>query len=410
MKWDFTAYLSKHAFTNRLIPETPNKNLGVVVVIPAHDEEELISTLSSLQDCNKAQLAVEVIVVFNASENADPRILETNQKTKKEVEAWYKIIEEPRFKLYCLEQNALPQKHAGVGLARKIGMDEAVRRFQQVKNESGVIVCFDADAQCEANYLEEIENYFKTHPNSGACSIHFEHPIKGDDYTSEIYEGIYYYELHLRYYKNGLRFANLPYAFHTIGSSMAVNVLAYCKQGGMNRRKAGEDFYFLQKFIDIGTLTELNSTKVIPSPRASHRVPFGTGRAIQEMIDQEREIEKSYSFECFRVIKECFSEIETWYVKNPEFHSMLVAFLGTEELNSRLSEIRRQSTSKERFVKRFFQWFNAFQTLKFIHFLRDHYFVNQYLTTEVELLLNELGLRDCKGDLLGILREIDRSN
>ena len=408
MRSDFTTYLSKHAFTSKLIDEVPQNDLGLVVVIPAHDEEELITSLSSLQACNKTQKALEVIVVFNASELSGQEVLELNQKSKRDLEEWYKLIQAPQFKLYCLEQNSLPRKHAGVGLARKIGMDEAVRRFQQVQNEQGIIVCFDADSRCETNYLEEIEHHFNTYSQSGACSIHFEHPIDGNDFSSEIYRGIHYYELHLRYYKNGLNFAKLPYAFHTIGSSMAVNAIAYCKQGGMNRRKAGEDFYFLQKFIDIGTLTELKSTKVIPSPRASHRVPFGTGRAIQEMIDQEREIEKSYSFECFKVIKECFSAVGNWFTQDANFHPMLIAFLGLEELENRLDEIKRQSSSEERFVKRFFQWFNAFKTLKFIHFLRDHYFKNGELEKEVVLLLDELGV-DSEGELLIILREMDQS-
>ncbi|MEZ4848575.1 MAG: hypothetical protein R3B93_08135 [Bacteroidia bacterium] len=73
------------------------------------------------------------------------------------------------------------------------------------------------------------------------------------------------------------------HAFHCVGSSMAVRSIAYQKRGGMNRRKAGEDFYFLQKFIAEGTLAELSTTKVIPSPRASEKVPFGTGRAIKKL-------------------------------------------------------------------------------------------------------------------------------
>ncbi len=36
----------------------------------------------------------------------------------------------------------------------------------------------------------------------------------------------------------------VSHAYHTIGSSMAVRCSAYAKIGGMNRRKAGEDFIF----------------------------------------------------------------------------------------------------------------------------------------------------------------------
>ena len=74
--------------------------------------------------------------------------------------------------------------------------------------------------------------------------------------------------------------ALFPFAFHTIGSSMAVRASSYMRQGGMNKRKAGEDFYFQQKIIPLCGFTECNSTVVYPSPRPSYRVPFGTGRAM----------------------------------------------------------------------------------------------------------------------------------
>ena len=370
-------YLLKNAFREELISSLPAKELGLIVVIPAYDEDDLIGSVSSLQNCELPHCAVEVVVVFNASELAPSSVLKCNEIAKEKVENWYASLESPKFRLFCLEENALPKKHAGVGLARKIGMDEATRRFNKIHRSNGLIVCFDADSGCQTNYLVEIEKHFELNTSSGACSIHFEHPIIGDDFPLAIYKGIEQYELHLRYYKNGLAYANLPFAFHTIGSSMVVKTISYCEQGGMNRRKAGEDFYFLQKFIDVGVLTELNSTMVIPSPRPSHRVPFGTGRAIQEMMDRERDIHKSYAFDCFEVLKECFKNTGRFYKSTDLAHEALLAFIGAQQWEEKLTEIRSQSTSKDRFEKRFFQWFNAFQTLKFIHFLRDNYFNNK---------------------------------
>lgn len=398
-------YLKKYAFREMLIEENPKEDLGLIVVIPAHDEESLLPTLKSLSDCEPLRQTVEVIVVFNASEMATAEVILKNQHAKAELEQWYSKQENLPFSLFCIEESQLPKKHAGVGLARKVGMDEAVRRFKEVNYPKGVIVCFDADSACQNNYLKAIQHHFQE--NEGACSIHFEHPLSGEAFSQEVYEGIYYYELHLRYYKNGLDYANLPYAYHTIGSSMAVQAIDYCKQGGMNRRKAGEDFYFLQKFIDVGKLTELNVTTVIPSPRASHRVPFGTGRAIQEMIDNEREIKKSYSFDCFILLKECFKNVGSWYKEVADFHPYLVNFYGEELLLEKMNSIRSQSTSKERFVKRFFQWFNAFQCLKFIHFLRDHYYPLMELETEVKRLLESKETLVDKEDLLEKLRKID---
>src|SRR5262249_26021974 len=160
-----------------------------------------------------------------------------------------------------------------------IGMDEALRRFDAVERPGGVIVGFDADCRCERNYLTAIERHFERNSNSPGCSIYFEHPLNGP-LEPAIYEAIAEYELHLRYYVQALRFGGFPHAFHTIGSSMAVRAGVYRKQGGMNKRKAGEDFYFLHKIIPLGGFTNLVETRVIPSPRASDRVPFGTGKAV----------------------------------------------------------------------------------------------------------------------------------
>jgi len=42
----------------------------------------------------------------------------------------------------------------------------------------------------------------------------------------------------------------------------------------MNRKQAGEDFYFIQKLMPLGGYFALNSTAIYPSPRESSRVPF----------------------------------------------------------------------------------------------------------------------------------------
>ena len=56
------------------------------------------------------------------------------------------------------------------------------------------------------------------------------------------------------------------------------------KQDGLNKKQAGEDFYFLQKIMPMGNYFELNSTTVHPSSRTSDRVPFGTGPIINQYL------------------------------------------------------------------------------------------------------------------------------
>ena len=372
-------YLNRYTVRGELIQQKPNNDLSIVVVIPCHNEPDLVGSLQSLANCKPPNCSIEVITVVNASEKADAAIINQNKKSLKDAKAWYaaylsEIASPYAITFHFIEENALPKKHAGVGLARKIGMDEAVCRFEAIDNHKGIIACYDADASCETNYLVELEKHFKENPKSPACSIHFEHPIEGREHSEAIYNGIMQYELHLRYYKNGLAYAGLPYAFHTIGSSMAVRSEAYQKQNGMNKRKAGEDFYFLQKLIPLGNFTEIKTTKIIPSPRVSDRVPFGTGKAMQSWLDAEKDELLSYNPKSFIDLKLFAEAVPKLYDGINEIPQTVQAFLDTIDFEENLTNIKKNSKSQKHFSEVFFKWFNAFKVLKYMHFARDTFY------------------------------------
>ena len=56
---------------------------------------------------------------------------------------------------------SLPKKDAGVGLARKIIMDEAFKRFSTL-DHNGVIACLDGDCVVQENYIEELITHYKS--------------------------------------------------------------------------------------------------------------------------------------------------------------------------------------------------------------------------------------------------------
>ncbi len=406
-------YLSRFSYFKEAKIKFPTeKNLKHIVVIPAYDEINLIPAIQSLIKA-KRNFPLEVIVVFNASLNDTEITKRKNNLAKEDLEAFINSTIIKGFCLHALLFNDLPPKHAGVGLARKIGMDEALHRFRQIDEKNGIIICFDADSQCDPNYLEKIKEYFESNPRKDACSIYFEHPISGEEFSKAHYQSIAFYEMHLRYYKNGLDYCGFPFAFHTIGSSMAVRAKAYIEQGGMNRRKAGEDFYFLQKFISIGTLGEINSTRVIPSSRASHRVPFGTGRAIEESLTLNRDISKTYALESFQFLKKIVDDLPNLFETGLTSSKKLSQLYSSEELSNAYSQILRNSKNFEQFEIRFFKWFNAFQVLKAIHLLRDTKFKNKNLLEEVPKLLISLGKEVQSATLLSCLdqlRSLDRVN
>jgi hypothetical protein len=144
----------------------------------------------------------------------------------------------------------------------------------------------------------------------------------------------------------------------------------------MNRRTAGEDFYFLQKIIPLGNYHDLNSTCLIPSPRPSQRVAFGTGPVVGRFLSGGMESLDSYDPRAFCELREFISFIPLLYSR-PEGEIMKMytswprsirQYLG-EEFHVRLEEIRRNSARPETFYKRFFRWFNMFRTLKYMNFV-----------------------------------------
>lgn len=408
-------YFEKYGFQHYLSSFDISKKLGIIVTIPAHNELNIIETINSLHRCIEPKSDVEVIIVINSSENSNAEVLRNNQICFDQLKEW-KEENSSFFKLYVIHEQKLPKKHAGVGLARKIAMDEACLRFHQISKE-GIIVCFDADSQCEENYFIEIEKHFESYPLSSGCSIKYAHPIEGNQFDDSIYEGIINYELHLRYYNQSQKLTGYPGSFHTVGSSMAVRNIAYEKQGGMNKKKAGEDFYFLHKIIELGNFSELNTTSVIPSPRPSDRVPFGTGKAIMKWLEEGKKEFETYALESFIELKYLFDRTELIYRGEYTYENLplsLKGFFDREEFQSKIKEINKNSSDYEGFKKRFFVWFNAFRILKFVHYSRDEFYPNLPLLESVQDLYKHMNwpLPDDpskKGYLLN-LRSIESNN
>ena len=380
--WNFLSYLcamqptiSRYLKFNVMYPtwinESPAADLEAIVVIPAYNEQELILTLKSLLKAMPFSGSVEVIVVFNDSEAADQEIQEFHKNQLIEFNAWAAAqhLDQNGISFYFIHATQLPKKKAGVGLARKIGMDEAFRRWAALE-KNGPIVCLDADTLVADNYLVEIISHFSNHPKCPGISIAYEHPLEGLNPTER--EAIVLYELHLRYFLAAKKYAGFPFAFETIGSAMAVRAQEYAKQGGMNVRKAGEDFYFLNKFSALPHFKNLNSTKVFPSARISERVPFGTGRAIGDMLKEGKKW-LTYSPETIETLFDFYSSIERFYEDDEGWRKMnlntkLMSYLAKVKFSESLSELKKNTNSYASFKHRFFRKYDAFQIMKMLHF------------------------------------------
>lgn len=367
-------YLERYAYPSLKIEQPPDNQTGLIVVLPSFNEPNLVQALQSLHACELPKTLVEVIVVINEAEDSPQQITDQNNISYHNATEWLKQNKIDGISFY-ITKTKLPAKHAGVGLARKAGMDEAVRRFEHISNKKGIILCYDADCTCEPHYLKEVYNTFKKENLLGA-SVYYEHD--SNDLTPSQYNGIIQYELHLRYYVNGLRKAGYPFAFHTVGSSMAVRSDIYQKAGGMNKRKAGEDFHFLHKIIPYGNFAEINTTSVYPSSRVSTRVPFGTGKAMQTWLNEGMVEIVSYHPEIFDHLKILLKAVPTHYnIKSfdtikQNLPSLVSSYLEKQRYKNELDRIVSNSPNVSRFIENWFQWFNGLKALHFVHYLRDN--------------------------------------
>ena len=395
-------YLKRHLYCERQISERPSLNLNYTVVIPCYNEPDILTTLISLKKCMLPAGHIEVIVVVNSSKSEAQEIKEQNKKTVIEIQNWVGQNNTKEFCIYVIHQPDLPTKFAGVGLARKIGMDEAVSRFHETNNPDGIILSIDADTTVNPNYFTETENAFAQNPDAIGCNIYFEHPVSGNDYPDQVYKAIIRYELYLRYYVQCLKYTGFPYAYHTIGSCFGIKAEVYAKQGGMNKRKAGEDFYFLHKVFSLGKFIQINTTKVIPSPRPSYRVPFGTGPKIEKIVNHEEPELFTYNPETLDGIKQFF------YIKNNFFKKddavvinsckflpeILLKFLNKLNYIDAVAEINKNSATPEAFTKRFFNWFNAFRILKYLNFSHENHYRKIEICNACNILLEKLKIEN----------------
>ena len=458
------AYLLKSAIRDPLTWSEPHPHLSITVTIPVFQESGLGRCLDSLWRCTlPGSLRAEVLILINAPAAAPDKVLEHNRDTYNEVMRWMRDHPHPSIQFYVLLDHTYTAKEAGVGISRKILMDEVVRRFSLVGNASGIIASMDADAVVEPNYLEELVKHFGLFPpeaidlNVEGCSVYFEHPVSDEDLIRSglehgdsikeqlpigVFDAVTQYELHLRYYIQAVRSTGYPYAFHTVGSAFAVRVDVYCKEGGMNRRQGGEDFYFIQKIAQRGHYSDCVSTRVVPSPRPSGRVPFGTGPVVNKLIREGVEL-TTYDPQLFEMLRLFFSGMDRMFQESDPDHMftegdqdlmvpeddqdngiskeslspVLVRFLESQQFENALREIRANSASLHAFRKRFWRWYNMFRIMKFLHFARENGYPDIPVVEAAKKLLDHFPSFKSEiqkgslnaGELLQIYRKIDRS-
>ncbi|WP_163629096.1 glycosyltransferase family A protein [Paludibacter sp. 221] len=362
-------YFTHYPSHPQLFDDVPSTNVGVAVVIPCYDDEFVFKTLCSLENNENTDADIEVIVVVNSGASTPEDIICKNRKIygmlKSRADSYYY----KRFKLLPVLIEGVPKKNAGVGNARKIGMDEAIRRFTAINRPDGIIVSLDADCLVSKSYFSIIEEEFRNNAAKGAFVIQFQHNYDSALFTEVEIRACRLYEVYLRYFNIALAFTGFPHAFHTVGSCFAVRAGRYVKSGGMARQQGGEDFYFLHKLALMTEIGKINTPLVFPAPRVSERVPFGTGPTVKRIIANDEY--KVYNFGLFLILKRFYDYIHEIAVgrtfERDKIPEEIKDFVGSEKLLSVINECIENSKESKTLEKRLISKFDAFFIVKFLN-------------------------------------------
>lgn len=368
---DMEAHFATHYFTRyKVLPPffeaAPDQALGLVVIIPCIDDAFIFNTLDSLEAAFPVEEKIEVIVNVNSGEMASPEVVGRNRLIFDELKQKAETAYYSHFRLLPLLLEGTVKKKAGVGFARRVAMDEAVRRLAAVNRPDGLIVSLDADALVAREYFLEIVRA-AAHRSAKCFTFQFQHDYNAERYSSQVIDACRLYEIYLRYYRLALKTFDFPFAIHTIGSCFAIRADAYIKLGGMTPRQGGEDFYFLQKAVKMHPVYEVVKPIVFPSPRISNRVPFGTGPSVRHII--EAGTYNVYNFELFHLLKDFYALIPA--MEREEMKAQvpreIMSYLGESVFDEILSECRHYSASSNAFIKRMYDRFDAFFIVKFLN-------------------------------------------
>jgi hypothetical protein len=373
--------------TLRRIAANPPRDLNrTLVVCVINNRREGVADLHDIE--NNRQTLVRLRSLISSSKSVAGASGGPSFETPGEcasasiVEAQDRRISSSGLRLACLDASSpgmeTPNREGGVGLARKLGLDKALGLFDYGRPTKKLLFNLDADAWVEPNYLPTVRSIFEER-KCHAAVVGYAHRPEADP---ALQAAICCYEIFLRYYVLGLRFAGSPYAFHTIVEPMVCTPESYAAAQGMNRREAAEDFYFLNKLAKLVPIEEIRATLVHPSARPSRRVPFGTGRSILRFLEGRRDEYLLYDPEVFRILKRWLAlmagdagqSVQGILAAAVRIHPLLGAFLERNRFQEVWTRAQKNYRTSDALIRAFHVWFDAFRTLKLIHDLTDNAF------------------------------------
>ena len=343
------------------------ESYNAIIALPSCNEASTLPEVISSLEKNSSSFTEQTLIIINVNN----RTSANNQDNLRTLN-WLKALNSQLHIAWlnnAVEPHSFPEKF-GVGLARH----QAVCAGLKFINEYSPVISLDGDSPVNEDYLEEIFKAFDNGMQAG--HVNFSHKQEG---SPEEIRAIQLYDQHLHIHRKRLEEAGSPHAWYAIGSTIVCTKAAYNKAGGYNvRRMAGEDFYLLQQLSKTGHKIEMiKNAYVYPSNRASDRVPFGTGKAVGDILETGDWF--TYNPQCYTELKTLLSSVKENLKNGAEDIFEAVSDQTKEYLESRKfteawKKLQNNSRDEKMLQQRFHEWLDAFQTLKLIHHLTDSRF------------------------------------
>ena len=327
-------YQEKNEFLTQVLKHI-NERLLVIVVVNAPCADRQTNAL--YQYLNRSRLSTVDYLTFAATDRANINIITVD---------------------YCY-QRFLAAKD-GVGLARKTGADLACALIESKVVASRWIFNTDADVILPQDYFSAVQKTDKQV---------MLYPFIHQSHDRRLCEAVKVYEQYLHAYVAGLKYAGSIYAYHSVGSCIAFRAEAYAAVRGFPKRNAGEDFHLLNKLRKLGEFAMPAAPVITIAARYSMRTPFGTGRALYQIVHHHWH--QSYSPLAFSLLKRWLEAITSPAGLDFGGSESLSAYAKRCSLTAARDHAKAHCREAKTFKRHINNWFDALKTLQFVRYFSN---------------------------------------
>ena len=297
----------------------------------------------------------------------------------------------PWFTLQNLMCDALPAARPGLAMARKVGLDEALRRMDNAVHES-ILILSSADVRYSRDYFVSVSEGLLYAQVPGACYSQFQYSGAGE--TDTVKRAAVLYELYLHYLNVGASLCGFPYPLVVPAPAISLTATAYVKAGGYAATYNEQSTAFLARLNELGNFKRLPQAQLTLLARNQVRPGSEGARTIARMSRRGRSRLYVPHPNGFVLLYHLFSSLPELYLAQ---HLKLrqVVDLGAPVhryfdklfFDEHIAKLRQNSRHLASFQERFFHWFNAARVMQFLKFLSDEIHPPMHVEHSLNVLL-----------------------